>query len=71
MIQGGKLAAQGCLKISACRDCMVGSGLGALLGVGVSVSIPHKICVRENQLLVNSHVLSGIKVFVSLCYYTI
>jgi filamentous hemagglutinin len=33
VIQGGKLAAQGCLKISACRDRLVASGLGALLGL--------------------------------------
>lgn len=38
VIQGGKLAAQGCMKISACRDRLVGSGLGALLGVGASTS---------------------------------
>ncbi|HAU4366742.1 TPA: filamentous hemagglutinin N-terminal domain-containing protein [Citrobacter amalonaticus] len=52
VIQGGKLAAQGCMKISACRDRLVGSGLGALLGVGVSTSAMDALSNDEKMNLI-------------------
>lgn len=52
VIQSGKLAAQGCMKISACRDRLVGSGLGALLGVGVSTSAMDALSNDEKMNLI-------------------
>ncbi|HCM9479426.1 TPA: VENN motif pre-toxin domain-containing protein [Enterobacter roggenkampii] len=52
VIQGGKLAAQGCLKISACRDRLVGSGLGALLGIGASTSAMDTLSQDEQLHLI-------------------
>ena len=52
VIQGGKLAAQGCVKISACRDRLVGSGLGALLGVGASTSAVDALSNDEQMNLI-------------------
>ena len=52
VIQGGKLAAQGCLKISACRDRLVASGLGALLGIGASTSAMDTLSQDEQLHLI-------------------
>lgn len=39
VVQGGKLAAQGCSKIAACRNALIEKGLGALLGVGAANTV--------------------------------
>ena len=52
VIQGGELAAHGCMKISACRDRLVGSGLGALLGVGASTSAMDALSNDEQMNLI-------------------
>ncbi|WP_317633847.1 hemagglutinin repeat-containing protein [Kosakonia sp. ML.JS2a] len=52
VVQGAKLASQGCLKISACRDRLIASGLGALLGVGVSTSAMDALSQQEKLHLI-------------------
>ena len=36
--QGGKLAVQGCVKVAACRNKLIESGLGALIGATAATS---------------------------------
>lgn len=52
MIQGGKLAAQTCAKMSACREKLTGAGLGALLGVGASTSAMDALSKDEQMNLI-------------------
>lgn len=51
-MQGVKLTAQGCMKISACRDRLAGSGLGALLGIGASTSAMDALSKDEQMNLI-------------------
>ncbi|WP_288821593.1 VENN motif pre-toxin domain-containing protein [uncultured Leclercia sp.] len=52
VINGGKLAAQTCAKMSACRDKLTGAGLGALLGVGASTSAMDALSKDEQMNLI-------------------
>ena len=49
VVQGGKLAVQGCTKVAACRNALVEKGLGALLGIGVAETALDNLSASEQQ----------------------
>ncbi|WHU85635.1 hemagglutinin repeat-containing protein [Pantoea agglomerans pv. betae] len=53
LVQGGKLAAQGCSKIAACRNALVEKGLGALLGIGAANTVLDNLSVSEQEYVFN------------------
>ncbi|MCG7399093.1 VENN motif pre-toxin domain-containing protein [Pantoea sp. ACRSC] len=53
LVQGGKLAAQGCSKVAACRNALVEKGLGALLGIGAANTVLDKLSASEQEYVFN------------------
>ncbi|MGE1067092.1 hemagglutinin repeat-containing protein [Pantoea agglomerans] len=53
LVEGGKLAAQGCSKIAACRNALVEKGLGALLGIGAANTVLDNLSVSEQEYVFN------------------
>ncbi|MGC0935114.1 hemagglutinin repeat-containing protein [Pantoea agglomerans] len=53
LVQGGKLAAQGCSKIAACRNALIEKGLGALLGIGAANTVLDNLSVSEQEYVFN------------------
>lgn len=49
VVQGGKLAAQGCTKVAACRNALVEKGLGALLGIGVAKTVLDNLSTADRE----------------------
>lgn len=49
VLQGGKLAAQGCTKVAACRNALVEKGLGALLGAGIAKTALDNLSATEKD----------------------
>ena len=48
-LQGGKLAVQGCAKVSVCRSALVERGLGSLLGIGTAVAVLDKLSDADKE----------------------
>jgi len=53
LVQGGKLAAQGCSKVAACRNALVEKGLGALLGIGAANTVLNNLSASEQEYVFN------------------
>ncbi|WP_313385933.1 VENN motif pre-toxin domain-containing protein, partial [Pantoea sp.] len=53
LVQGGKLAAQGCSKVAACRNALVEKGLDALLGIGAANTVLDKLSASEQEYVFN------------------
>ncbi|CAK6495769.1 hypothetical protein PANNVG_02719 [Pantoea sp. Nvir] len=53
VVQGGKLAAQSCSKVAACRNALVEKGLGALLGIGTANTVLDKLSASEQEYVFN------------------
>ena len=49
VVQGGKLAVQGCTKVAACRNALLEKGLGALLGIGIAETALDNLSTSEQQ----------------------
>ncbi|UNK63084.1 polymorphic toxin type 28 domain-containing protein [Buttiauxella ferragutiae] len=49
VVQGGKLAVQGCTKVAACRNALVEKGLGALLGIGAAETALDNLSSSDQQ----------------------
>jgi filamentous hemagglutinin len=58
IVQGGRLAVQGCAEVAACRNALIEKGLGALLGVGAAKTALDNLSSTE-QNYVFSVALSG------------
>ncbi|MBT0728327.1 hypothetical protein HGT73_13310 [Rosenbergiella australiborealis] len=51
VIQGGKLAAQGCVEVATCRNALVEKGLGALLGIGAANTVLDNLSSSERDYI--------------------
>ncbi|MFZ4835187.1 hemagglutinin repeat-containing protein [Rouxiella sp. Mn2063] len=49
IVQGGRLAVQGCAEVAACRNALVEKGLGALLGIGAAKTALDNISSTERD----------------------
>ncbi|MDW8846756.1 hemagglutinin repeat-containing protein [Erwinia sp. MMLR14_017] len=53
LVQGGKLAVEGCSKVAACRNALVEKGLGALLGIGTAKTALDNLSASEQEYVFN------------------
>jgi len=53
IVQGGRLAVQGCAEVAACRNALVEKGLGALLGIGIAKTALDNISSTERDYVFN------------------
>ncbi|WP_421594819.1 VENN motif pre-toxin domain-containing protein [Rahnella sp. PD4] len=49
VIQGGKLAIQGCAEVTVCRNALVEKGMGALLGIGAAKTVLDNLSSTERD----------------------
>lgn len=49
VVRGGKLIAEGCAKVAACRNEAIEKGLGFLVGVGATTTVLEKLSPSDQQ----------------------